>query len=115
MKRKTFLAAVLLAACPANLVLGGGLGEIDPFAGDFSETWEAFPNYVDNPNFFLDDPTLIMGGMASIANDVMLVYEPGVAVFGLGSSGSAQVSDGTKGMGVNNPNQTVVITFEFIS
>ena len=111
MKRKTFLAAVLLAACPANLVLGGGLGEIDPFAGDFSETWEAFQNYNDNPNVFLDDPTSIMDGMASIANDAMLVYEPGVANFGLGSSGPAQVSDGVKGMGLNAGPSTAVITF----
>lgn len=42
----------------------------------------------------------------------MLVYEPGVAIFGLGNSGNAQVSDGVKGMGLNGFGETAVITFE---
>ena len=97
----------------AGAAQGGSVTEIDPFVGHFTETWEGFLNYQQDPDFYLDNPTAIMGGIGSIANAWMVVYEPGAgATFGLGSSGSAQVSDGTKGMGVNNPNQTVVITFE---
>lgn len=112
---KTF--SDLIAMAVATLVVagtaqGGFITEIDPFVGDLTETWEGFPNYQDGP-FFLDDPTDIMGGNASISNPFMVVYEPGAgATFGLGSSGSAQVWDGTKGMGVNLGDQTVVITFD---
>ena len=81
-----------------------------PVVGNLTETWESFPNYaplVTN----LTDPTSIMGGGASISNSVMVVYEPGVADFGLGDSGFAQVSDGAKGMGINNSGETTTITF----
>ena len=113
MKRKNFLFAVLLAAYPASLAPGGVVSEIDPFVGDLSETWEGFPSYNDTPGFFLDEPTAIMGGSASISNPFMQVYEPGVATFIIGGSPLvfAQVSDGVKGMGLNNFSQTANITF----
>ena len=101
-------AATLVAAGAAQ---GGIITEIDPFVGGLTETWEGFDNYNEG-NFFLDNPTEIMGGGASISNPFMVVYEPGPAGFGLGTSGLAQVSDGTKGMGVNAGGQTVVITFD---
>ncbi len=102
-------AATLVAAGAAQ---GGIISEIDPFVGDLTETWEGFDNYNEG-EFFLDDPTAIMGGGASISNPFMVVYEPGAgATFGLGNSGSAQVWDGAKGMGVNAGGQTVVITFD---
>lgn len=96
----------------AGAAQGGGVSEIDPFVGDLAETWEGFPNYKKDPDRFLDDPTAIMGGHASISNPFMHVYEPGLADFGLGNSGNAQVSDGVKGMGLNDFAQTAVITFD---
>ncbi len=60
-----------------------------PVVGSLTETWESFPNYNTGP----------------------VVYEPGVADFGLGDSGLAQVSDGAKGMGINNFAETTTITF----
>ena len=102
--------ATLVVAGAAH---GGFVTEIDPFVGDLTETWEGFQNYQQDPDFFLDDPTSIMGGGAWISNPFMVVYEPSAgASFGLGSSGPAQVSDGTKGMGVDAGDQTVVITFD---
>src|SRR5207249_9497391 len=66
-----------------------------PVVGNLTETWESFPNYIDNPSFYLTDPTTIMGGGASISSPVMAVYEPGAgAAFSLADSGLAQVSDG---------------------
>ena len=83
-----------------------------PVVGSLTETWESFPNYFDNPSFYLTDPTTIMGGGASISSPVMAVYEPGVGIdFSLGNSGYAQVSDGAKGMGINNFAETTTITF----
>ena len=80
-----------------------------PVVGNLTETWEAFPNYVDNPDFYLTDPTTIMGGGASISNPVMAIYEPELgAAFGLGDSGLAQVSDGTKGMGLDTSAETTI-------
>jgi len=81
-----------------------------PVVGNLTETWEAFPNYTTGP-FNLTDPTTIMGSWASISNPNMLIYEAGVADFGIGDSGLAQVSDGAKGMGINNFAETTAITF----
>ena len=81
-----------------------------PVVGNLTETWESFPNYNTGP-FNLTDPTSIMDGGASISNSNMVVYEPGVADFGLGDSGLAQVSDGAKGMGIDNSAETTTITF----
>jgi hypothetical protein len=81
-----------------------------PVVGSLTETWESFPNYNTGP-FNLTDPTSIMGGGALISNSNMVVYEPGVADFGLGDSGLAQVSDGAKGMGIDSSAETTTITF----
>ncbi len=41
----------------------------------------------------------------------MAVYEPGVSDFGLAGNGTATVSDGVKGMGLDNYAQTATISF----
>jgi hypothetical protein len=83
-----------------------------PVVGSLTETWESFPNFIDNPDTYLTDPTTIMGGGASISSPVMAVYEPGAgAYFGLGDSGYAQVSAGAKGMGIDMSAATATITF----
>ena len=80
------------------------IAPVGPFTGSIGETWESFPNYtVPGPVTFLSDPTTIFGGDASISNPLMVIYEPSAgATFGLINSGSAAVSDGVKGMGINN-------------
>jgi hypothetical protein len=83
-----------------------------PVVGNLKETWKSFPNYYDNIDFYLTDPTTIMGGGASISSPVMAVYEPGVgATFGLVDNGYAQVSDDAKGMGIDTSAATTIITF----
>jgi hypothetical protein len=100
------LASILLAvglavAPPAKAVVT----EVPlPFTGTLSENWESFPNYLNTTGTYLSEPTTIMSGGAEISNDdAMAVYEPGGgAPFSMGSSGSAQVSDGVKGMAINS-------------
>jgi hypothetical protein len=73
-----------------------------PFAGDISESWESFDNYIVDPDQFMDEPTVCFGGSAQInGGGVMLCYEPGAAGFGLGTPGQATVADGVKGHGLN--------------
>lgn len=110
------LGLLLAGVTALNLgVLSGvqaQLSPVGPFTGSLTETWEGFNNYVETLSY-LDDPTDIMGGAASISNSRMIVYEPGTAaVFGLGFSGFAQVSDGVKGMGLNAAQQTATIVFD---
>jgi hypothetical protein len=106
------VCAALVLAAPVQ----AQITPIGPFAGSLSETWESFPNYVDNGFNGLPRPTDIMGGAAAItstASGEMVVYEPGVAGFGLAGSGTAQVSDGTKGLGVSDESTgTTTITFD---
>ncbi len=109
-------APVAALLCAASLALAlpcrAQLSSIAPFTGDHSETWEGFADYFTGP-YYLNDPTDIMGGSASIANGLMVVYvDPGAALFNLGDFGDASVSDGTKGMGVNGASQTTTITFD---
>jgi hypothetical protein len=102
------LALTLIVAAPAN----AQLSPIAPFVGTASETWESFPNYPVGGD--LPNPTDIMGGFATISTTAaggMIVYEPAVApaIFGLGESGDAQVSDGVKGMGINDEGTTTIV------
>lgn len=110
------LAALLVGSAMALSMASAqaALSSVGPFAGDLSETWEGFPNYqVPVSVTYLANPTDIMGGAASIASGLMAVYEPGSgASFGLSSSGTAQVADGAKAMGLDDANQTAVITFD---
>lgn len=74
---------------------------IGPFAGQFTETWEEFPTTFDgDEQHNLPSPASIFGGMATIANPKMDVYQrTGTPYYPtLGTSGPAQTSDGIKGM-----------------
>lgn len=97
--RSRFIGIVSLLVISASSA-SAGLTSIGPFSGTMSETWESFPNYINNGFAPLSDPTSIMGGGASISNPMMFIYEPGVADFGI-LGGFADVSDGAKAMGVN--------------
>ena len=77
-----------------------------PFVGTMSEGWESFPRFGGT---YLASPTSIMGGHATIANSMMAVYQSGQAF--LGTSGTAQVADGTQGLMLNYFAQTATITW----
>jgi hypothetical protein len=93
-----WLAMLAVADARAAIVPAG------PFSGGQSETWESFSNYSDHlaatGGPFLADPTPILGGDATISGPRLAVYEPAVgAIFSLGSSGVAGVSNGVKSIG----------------
>jgi hypothetical protein len=97
------LFALLGTLVSASAALGSTINFVGPFSGTESETWESFNNYLQGP-YYLSDPTTIMGGGAMIYNARMVIYQPDCAgaFFALGTSGPAQVSDGEKGMGIND-------------
>ncbi|MBU0717193.1 MAG: hypothetical protein KJ749_03010 [Planctomycetes bacterium] len=102
-----FAAVVAFTAMPAQ----SDLIAIGPFTGDLTEDWESFPTTPpEGP--YLPNPTSIMEGAASLSNPFLAIYEPGVRDFGLGSSGNATISDGTKGLGIEKLMETAVISFE---
>lgn len=110
-------ALVLLLGLGLHIVAPAahaGIISIGPFAGSLTETWESFPNYTMPVRVtHLPNPTAIMDGAAAISNPFMAVYEPTdpLAFFSLNTSGLAQVSDGSKGMGIDSISQTTTITF----
>jgi hypothetical protein len=106
-----------LAAFAAASALAG-VTPRGQFAGTIQESYESFQNYLNDPDFYMDNPTTIFGGQATIGGgsggSVMVVYEPAAgATFGLGYYGMAQVKDGSKGHGVNTgfPAATIDIIF----
>jgi hypothetical protein len=101
---------VLAGAAPALATIT----PINQFNGSMSETFESFPNYLQDGNFIFDNGTAIFGGNAtanSSANQ-MVIYSPANgANFNLANGGFAQVSDGVNGLGSNASSQTVEFTF----
>jgi hypothetical protein len=87
-----------------------GVLPVAPFTGTLSNPFDSMPNYVQGPHY-LPAWEMIGGNQAQISNPFMIVYQPGVADFGLGSSGIAQVPVGLKGLGIDNAGQTTTITF----
>jgi hypothetical protein len=109
----------VLAVLSLTLVVGlsaaraADAASINPFVGTVSETWESFPNGIQNElltgSYYLTDPTTIFSGMASISSPLMFIYEESrPADWGLDTT-TAKVSDGIKGMGLNNAGQTASI------
>ncbi len=109
-----FIAFSFTSAPAVAAVIG-----IAPFVGGWSETWESRSNYL-TPFFHVEsNPTLIMGGHATLgfpdnpfsSSDVMAVYQPsagaGYIIGGIG----ARVSDGTKGLGIDVLGVPVSISF----
>lgn len=96
-----------------NKVVSAGLLSIPAFQGANSETWESFETTYGIENFFLPSPSAVLGTMAIIQNDGMEVYQSAntQSLFGLGTSGIAQTSDGIKGMAVVGLAQTVILDF----
>jgi hypothetical protein len=76
---------------------------LSPFAGTAQENFESFPNYITSGFAPFSDPTSILGGGASLTGTNNYAYEPSAgAGWGLLSNSSAQVFDGTKGLGMNS-------------
>jgi hypothetical protein len=94
--RRLALAISLLSLVVANQSRAG-LTPVAPFPGLYSETWESFP--VTAPlEIYLPDPTVIMGGSASISHPSMFTYN----IRDLGTSGYAVPSDGTILLGIDS-------------
>jgi len=112
----TVVVAGLATAASAQIT------PIGPFTGDISESFEGFQNYFNNPNFYEDafGPISIFGSSGTMTSPysgqggAIVIYEPVAgATFGLGSYGSAQVADGTKGSGVNTGFPPAPVTIDF--
>lgn len=116
---------VMVVAAAVGMGASFASAQITPigqFSGQISETWESFQHYQQNPNFYEDanGPISTFGGAASVSSPfsgqggIIVVYNPGAgATFGLGNYGSAQVSDGAQGSGVNTgfPGAPISINF----
>lgn len=99
---------------PPPVESAGPLTSIPPFVGDFTESWESFRHYLD-PTFHNEPSPITIFGAEALAIDAaneMYIYQPGLASWGLSSSGFAQVSDGIKGMGQNT--QAGIVRIEFV-
>ena len=98
MRSLTF--AILMPLLSFAEVSFASVTPVSPFSGQHSETWESFP--VTGPSeICLPDPTLIMGGAASISHPCMFTYEEGNTQ-SLGSSGLSVPSDGTKLLAIDS-------------
>lgn len=71
---------------------------INPFKGNYSESFEPFPNYRAYGNITdLAQNTSIFSGQGSISDTQgqMVIFNHSTAAFGLGTSGSAVPEDGS--------------------
>ncbi len=103
---RPLICLAIMAVLNLTLQAHAGIISKGVFTGQYSETWESFDNFTVGPDAinYLASTTAILGGIAEIVNPTMVIYEAtDPAGFGLVDSGDfAQVSDGIKGMGVNN-------------
>jgi hypothetical protein len=100
------LALVAGVTIPAQLLVAQVSTIAAPFSPGAIESWESFP--IQN----VPDPSIIMGGLAQISSPRMFIYAPSSGAFwGFGTSGPAQVSDVTQGMGLDLTSQTATIDF----
>lgn len=100
-----FLVTIRLCS-PAS----ADLALVPAFQGTFTETWESFPTVLQE-GYYLPSPTSVMGGRASVLSPSMVIYEPGILDYGLGSSGYASISDGAKALGSSGFEQSTTIVF----
>jgi hypothetical protein len=90
--------------------------QIGQFAGGEAESFESFQHYNEDANFYMDDPTAIFGGSATIgSSDSLLIWDMIDADWSLVDSGDAQAVDGTQGFGLDQnfdeSFDTVIIDF----
>jgi hypothetical protein len=109
------VATAVVFACISGDAVAAAITTIGPFVGSLSETWESRPNYTIPTFHFEPSPTTIMAGGASITAANMAIYEPStvnLTNFIIGGV-SAQVSDGTKGLGVSSAAALATMVFAF--
>ena len=112
MKSRIIIAAMAVAAIVPSAF--GQLTSTGPFVGTYSEGWESYQNYLNNPNFYEQEPVSIMGGFGTVLtqNQDLAIYNPGAgASFGLGSSGPAQVHSGAQAAGLNSGADVFQVVF----
>lgn len=108
-KLLTLSATVLLALAPAVQATAIPIG---PFIGDFTETWESFPEGTEANNYLpLPEGTAIFGGAATITS-----LQHDIAIFGVespyGVGALVKPADGVQGMGLGSQrNDGVTISF----
>jgi hypothetical protein len=111
MKKIVFLCA---AACAASASFAQ-INSVGEFSGAMNEGFESFNNYtVGGPADTLD----VMGGSAEFRSapqnsNQLYVYEPGLAQWGLGDNGLAEVHTGAKGLGHQDPAGFANVTLLF--
>ena len=97
------LGSLVLAGVLASPIIARAqLASITPFAGNRMEDWESFPNFNDPAFHLLANTSSIMGGKATVNNDLMTIFESFVADASLGNSGFATPKDGAKGLKVSD-------------
>jgi hypothetical protein len=94
----------------------GAITRVEPFSGEYQESWESFPNFDENDdltgNDFFPSPTAIFGGLASIAHPAAGVYEVNSgAQANLLTSGYAQAADGQKGFALASTGPQILPQF----
>ena len=95
----------------AGLAAHGGITEVGPFTGSLQESWESLPPFGYEPGPYGDDPTLIMGGEATISHQA-LVNEPETNNNSpLNTSEKVPVVDEGPATGPIPPERTVTIEF----
>ena len=112
MKSRIIIATMAVAAIVPSAF--GQLTSTGPFVGTYSEGWESYQNYLNNPNFYEQEPVSIMGGFGTVLtqNQDLAIYNPGAgASFGLGSSGPAQVHSGAQAAGLNSGADVFQVVF----
>jgi hypothetical protein len=108
---RLILAAMgLMFSCIAPASTALAVTSVSPFVGSLVETWESRANYATPTFHFEPSPTTIMGGGASIAAPSMAIYEPPTNNFIIGGI-PAQVSDGSKALGVDGQAALATVTF----
>lgn len=119
---RALICFALMTVLNLTLPTHAGIFSTGVFTGQYSETWESFDNFGNyNAISYLPSNTAILGGIAKIVHPKMVIYEEADPVgYGLGSSGDyAQVSDGIKGMGLDNsqfaPNVDTTARINFLT
>ncbi len=87
---------------------------ISPFTGQYSESFESFPNSRVTGSFSaLAQNTSIFSGQGSIsdAQGAMAIFNSTTATFGLGTSGNAVPEDGSQALGLDVSDDVATINF----
>jgi hypothetical protein len=104
--RSILVASGLIAGVTFRPASHAAIIRVEPFMGSVQESWEAYPNFnatVDTlgQRSYLSGSVSILAGTATISHPRMGIFEPRSANYSLGSSGSSQIAEGRKGIGLD--------------